>query len=155
MSGRDLEAEDSQLFAVGLFHIGVAFYPQCLGFLANQHVGVALAADVFVQVTERQRGAVLNVALHLAVARLEGAELDAGQPQARHRLHVVHQHLRRCFRAAVFQYGLEFFQQFGVLSSGGVGEGFLHLQQHGCAMFAVAADRACTRGIDHQQRAFC
>ncbi|MNI81518.1 hypothetical protein D3C73_1381400 [compost metagenome] len=96
----------------------------------------------------------LDVTLHSAVARFEGAELDAGQPQARYRLHIVHQHLRRGFRAAVFQDGLEFFQEFGVFGGSGVVEGFLHLQEHRCAMFAVVVDRAGADGIDHQQRAF-
>ncbi|MNO77951.1 hypothetical protein D3C76_690740 [compost metagenome] len=43
LPGGDFEAEDSQLFAVGLFHVRVAFYPQGLGFLANQDVGILLA----------------------------------------------------------------------------------------------------------------
>ena len=113
-----------------------------------------LPADVFVQIAERQRRAVLNVALHLAVARLEGAELDARQPQARHRLHVVHQHLRWRFRAAVFQHGLELLQQLGIFRGGGVVEGFLDFQQHRRAMFAIAAHRAGAGGVDQQQRRF-
>ncbi|MNI47042.1 hypothetical protein D3C73_1015380 [compost metagenome] len=92
--------------------------------------------------------------MHPAVTRLEGAELDARQPQTRNRLHILHQHLGWCFRAAVLQDCLEFFQQFGVLCGGGVGQGFLDFEQHGCAMFAVGAYRAGAGGIDHQQCGF-
>ena len=42
-------------------------------------------------------------------------ELDPRQPQARHWLHVIHKHLWWRVRSAAFQYGLQFFQQFGVL----------------------------------------
>ncbi|MNL09301.1 hypothetical protein D3C87_1300560 [compost metagenome] len=154
LPGGDFEAEDSQLLAVGLFHFRVAFYPQRLGFLAYQDVGVFLPANVLIQITEGQCRSMLDVALHPAVARFECAEFDAGQPQARDGLHIVHQHLRRGFRAAVFQDCLEFFQEFGVFGGSGVVEGFLHLQEHRCTMFAVVVDRARTRGVDHQQRAF-
>ncbi|MCY1184481.1 hypothetical protein D9M73_251780 [compost metagenome] len=131
----------------------MAFYPQRLGFLTNQDVGVFLPGNVLVQVTERQRRAMLDVTLHSTVARFERAELDAGQPQARNGLHIVHQHLRRCFRTAVFQDCLEFFQEFGIFGGSGVVEGFLHLQEHRRAMFAVAVDRAGAGGVDHQQSA--
>ncbi|MNG02824.1 hypothetical protein D3C84_858680 [compost metagenome] len=132
----------------------MAFYPQRLGFLANQDVGVFLPANVLIQITEGQCRSMLDVALHPAVARFECAEFDAGQPQARDGLHIVHQHLRRGFRAAVFQDCLELFQEFGVFGSGGVVEGFLYLQEHRRAMFAVAVDRTGAGGVDHQQRAF-
>ncbi|MNV81315.1 hypothetical protein D3C71_1749750 [compost metagenome] len=93
----------------------------------------------------------LNVALHLAVARFEGAELDTGQPQARHRLHVVHQHLWRGLGAAVVQHGLEFLQQLRVFFGDRVGQGFLDLQQHRRAVLAVDAHRAGARGFEQNQ----
>ena len=96
----------------------------------------------------------LDIALHLAIAWLEGAELDARQPQARHGLHVIHQYLGRCFRAAVFQYALQLLQKLGVFGGGGVIEGFLHLKQDRRAMFAIVVDRTRAGGIDHQQSAF-
>ena len=96
----------------------------------------------------------LDIALHLAVARLESAELDACQPQPRHWLDVVHQHLRRGLGAAVFQHGLELLQQLRVFLGGRVGQGFLDLQQHRRAVFAVDAHRAGTGGFEQDQRAF-
>ena len=47
LPGGDLEAEDSQLFPVGLFDFRVAFYPQCLRLLANQDVSVLLPAETY------------------------------------------------------------------------------------------------------------
>ena len=76
----DFEAQDPQLFAVEVFGFGVAFDAQNVVFVANQDVRVFLPRHVSLAVIERQRGAVLDVALHFAVARLKGAELGAGQP---------------------------------------------------------------------------
>ncbi|MNF78098.1 hypothetical protein D3C84_602660 [compost metagenome] len=154
MAGGDFETEGAQLFPVDLFDFRVTFYPQRLRLLTNQDVGVLLSADVFIQVAEGQRCAVLDVALHFAVARFEGAELDAGQPQARHRLYGVDQLLReRCGRA-VFQDGLELFQQLQVCGGRRVLQGVLDFEQHRRAMLAVHPYRATAQGVDQQQCAF-
>jgi hypothetical protein len=90
-----------------------------LVFLAQHDVGVFLPADVVALVVERQRRPVLDIALHLAVARLEGAELGTGQPQPRHRLHVVDQLLGQVVGATLVEHGLQFFQKLGILAAAG------------------------------------
>ncbi|MNZ71048.1 hypothetical protein D3C78_894020 [compost metagenome] len=154
LAGGDFETEGAQLFPVDLFDFRVTFYPQRLRLLTNQDVGVLLSADVFIQVAEGQRCAVLDVALHLAVARFEGAELDAGQPQARHRLYGVDQLLRERCGCAVFQDGLELFQQLQVCGGRRVLQGVLDFEQHRRAMLAVHPYRATAQGVDQQQCVF-
>ena len=87
----DFETQAAQLLAVAVFDLGLALDAQGLLFLAQQDVSVFLPAHVLVQVVERQGGAVLDIALHFAVARLESAEFGTGQPQSRYWLDVLDQ----------------------------------------------------------------
>ena len=80
LAGGNFKAQCAQLLAKGVFRLGLAFDPQGLVFLADQDVGVFLPAGVLLKVIERQRGTVLDIALHFAVARFEGAEFGTGQP---------------------------------------------------------------------------
>ncbi|KWV86768.1 hypothetical protein PFLmoz3_03505 [Pseudomonas fluorescens] len=147
----DLEAKQAQVFAIGLLLLGLALDPQALRLLAHNDVGIFLPADIVAQVVERQRRTVLDIALHLAVARLERAEFHAGQPQAWHRLHVVHHHLWQ--DNAVIEHGLEFFQQLRILGRCRVGQGFLNLEQHRRDVFAVGVHRARAAAVHQDQQA--
>ena len=147
----DLEAKQAQVLAIGLFLLRLALDPQALGLLAHNDVGILLPTDVVAQVVERQRRPMLDIALHLAVARLERAEFHAGQPQAWHWLHVVHHHLRQDH--AVIQHRLEFFQQLRILGRCRVGQGFLNLEQHRRDVFAVGVYRARATAVYQDQQA--
>ncbi len=152
LPGGNLEAEPAQVFATGLFRFGLALDAQALVLLAQDDIGVFLAADVFTQVVEGQRRTVLDIALHASVAGFEGAELDTRQPQSWYRSDVVEPLLGRRWRSRV-EHRLELFEQRGVLLGGRVGEGFLDFQQYRSGVFAVVADRAGASGIDDQQGA--
>ncbi|MND89554.1 hypothetical protein D3C80_816150 [compost metagenome] len=99
MPGGDLEADFLQGFAQGFFGHGLAQDAQGFLLLVFEDRAVPRAADVFAGIAEGQGGAVLDIALHPPVARFEGAELDAAQPQAGPWLQVVDQALVH-FKAA-------------------------------------------------------
>jgi hypothetical protein len=77
----DFEADVLQGVAQGFFDLRLALDQQGFAALLAGDGRAAQARDILAGVAEGQGRAMLHVPLHAPVARLEGAELDAPQPQ--------------------------------------------------------------------------
>ena len=95
LPGRQPETEVLDDLSPVLFCLRIAAYAHGFSVEVFQDVGGFAPCRVMLAVAKRQRGAMLDMTLHTAIAWFVSAELEAGKNQPRHRLD-VDQAFRQC-----------------------------------------------------------